>query len=214
MLEAGNFFSLLTQWKMCVDFFIRIRFLSHFSLSFFSSSFGNDWLSQCPTAKIYVKCVESLKSLKCLDEIVLNHFRSVSNIYTIIIATPISPSLYLLFNDNTDCPVPPHDDFIHLGWMDSFTIPHSHTQPASPHTMHHCQIRNWLNTSRLHQMTSFPNFLICYNLDFLHRFTWFFVEFEFAKGIFLSYFLRLVLLVLLLLFVCSVCFCPAALLTE
>lgn len=164
-----GFFSTVA-FKCVSIFFIRIRFLFHFF--FFSSSLYDDWLSQCPTAKIYVKCVESLKSLKCLVGIVLNHFRSVSNIYkyksTTIIATT-RPFHYLLFQHL-------HSPTTRTTFYPSFrTTPftlyvHTHRVP-SPHTMQHCQIRNWLNTSRLHQMTSFSNFLIRYNLDFLHRFT-------------------------------------------
>lgn len=119
--RGGIFFS-SSQWNINVcRFFIRIRF---FSSSFFTS-LCNDWLSQWPTAKIYVKYVESLKSLKCLAQIVLNHFRSVCNsIYTIIIVTPISLSPV---ERRQQRQLPPHDDFIHLGWMDTFTMPHSHS---------------------------------------------------------------------------------------
>lgn len=114
---------------------------------------------------------------------------------------PTIYSICFFFNDN-NC-VRTMVLSILNGWTRSLS--HIQTRTASPHTMHHCQIRNWLNTSRLHQMTSFPNFLIRYNLDFVHRFTWFVVV-EFAKGIFLSYFRRLVLLLLLLPFVCWLVF--------
>lgn len=180
-------FFFLERFK-CVSLFLCAS-VFFFLPPFLTFSLCDDWLSQRPTAKIYVKCVESLKSLKCLAGIVLNHFRSVRNIYHHYRYYPPPPT------------IPAFTTFYPSWFTRSLYTVTTHI------IMQHCQMRNWLNTSRLNQLTSFPNFLIRYNLDVLHRITSFFVV-EFAKGIFLSYFLMSLLLLLflmLLFFVLLIC---------